>query len=212
MLWQRDQKNDCDVSFLNYFSLCASIVSWHQKEMLNMFWALLNSDHFLSHVAFRYVVKKLRDCKKLHFAAFVLFPNISLAISLLCPLLPNHIFCCCVCRENTSDGKVDLPADFIIHHSGCILWTLCPQYATNKTSVASYTWRKDWNVTLRMTQGSYALRETGQLCCFWHAVRHPPCLPASLLHLTQAAMIGIVMSAVYEHCHWNAHWNDISQC
>lgn len=51
--------------------------------------------------------------------------------------------------------------------------------------------------------GCCGLRQSGQLCCFWHAVRHPACLPASLPPLTQPGVAGMLMSAVYEHCHWS---------
>lgn len=104
--------------------------------MLNMFWALLNSDHCLSHVAFRYVVKKLRYYKKLHYAAFALFPNISVAISLLhyvlCYLITFSVVVSAVKIHQMEKWTCQLTSSFITV-------TLCPQYATGKTSVATYT-------------------------------------------------------------------------
>lgn len=112
----------------------------------------------------------------------------------------HHVLCFCI--ENNWDGR---GPGWLACHSSQWVCVHCMRQVSQQYQHA-YTYR--WDCT--DSGGICGLQESGQLCCFWHAVRLPACLPACLPLLTQHAAAGILMSAVYEHCHWNTLRNVIS--
>lgn len=108
MLWQRDQKKGCNVSFHDYFLIIFSLS--YIKGYAPFVFGL-----FLSHVAFMYGFSK--SIWKSHYKRYIML-LFSCCTFLVPPLSLHHVYCFCICRKNKSDGRGDLPADLlIIHHS-----------------------------------------------------------------------------------------------
>lgn len=79
--------------------------------------------------------------------------------------------------------------------SSFITVTLCSLYTADESAVETCVYL---GVLHRDSQGGGICgpQESGQLCCFWHAVRHLACLPACLPPLTRHGVAGMLIGAV----------------
>lgn len=77
--------------------------------------------------------------------------------------------------------------------------TVCSRWVSRNLCIRGW----DCATTPTMTEGPFVVfRKSGQLCCFWHAVRHPARLPVCLPPLTQRGVAGMLMRAVLSTAIW----------
>lgn len=180
MLWQRDQKKSCNLSLHDYFHyfFLSLLVFLHQRKSsicvgLNcILWPVSFSCCLHLLVLKEHLESTLRNAlccfsPAAHSHLYPLFLSITITVFVSA-------------EKNNSDGRGGSPADLlIIHHSHVVFIVRSGWVSSSNLHIPSirvrlhYDSEDDW-------EGICSLQESGQLHCFWHAVRHSasPELPA----------------------------------